>query len=136
MPVADNGPGGRRREGEPAKNEEALGFDDLNRGVARGSIGPAEGGPTAGTKLDPGPGSKPPSHAVAFRDRRPHFCDLKVTLTSLFSSCDGTHLAIEWLWEVTRRSDGERSTTRDAIIADLSGGRIKPGASTLTPPRK
>ncbi|MBA3349614.1 MAG: nuclear transport factor 2 family protein [Actinobacteria bacterium] len=53
------------------------------------------------------------------------FCDLKVTLTSLFSSCDGTHLAIEWLWEVTRRSDGERSTTRDAIIADLSGGRIK-----------
>ena len=51
--------------------------------------------------------------------------DLEVTVVNVFSSCDGAHVAIEWLWEVTRRSDGERSLTRDAIIVDLVGGRIK-----------
>lgn len=51
--------------------------------------------------------------------------DLEVTVVNVFSSCDGTQVAIEWLWEVTRRSDGERSLTRDAIIVDLVGGRIK-----------
>jgi uncharacterized protein (TIGR02246 family) len=51
--------------------------------------------------------------------------DLKVTVVQVFSSCDGTQVAIEWLWEVTRRSDGERSVTRDAIIVDLVDGRVK-----------
>ena len=51
--------------------------------------------------------------------------DLKVTVVKVFSSCDGTKVAIEWLWEVTRRSDGERSVTRDAIIVDLVDGRVK-----------
>lgn len=51
--------------------------------------------------------------------------DLEVTVVNVFASCDGTHVAIEWLWEVTRRADGERSLTRDAIIVDLVGGRIK-----------
>lgn len=51
--------------------------------------------------------------------------DLKVTVVTVFASLDGAHVAIEWLWEVTRRSDGERSVTHDAIIVDLVGGRIR-----------
>lgn len=51
--------------------------------------------------------------------------DLKVTVANVFSSCDESQVAIEWLWEVTRRSDGERSVTHDAIIVDLVEGRIK-----------
>ncbi len=51
--------------------------------------------------------------------------DLRVTVANVFSSCDGTKIAIEWLWEVTRRSDGERSVTHDAIIVDLVEGRIR-----------
>ena len=51
--------------------------------------------------------------------------DLEVTVANMFASPDGTQVAIEWLWEVTRRSDGKRSITHDAIIVDLAGGRIK-----------
>jgi uncharacterized protein (TIGR02246 family) len=51
--------------------------------------------------------------------------DLKVSVVNVFASLDGSQVAIEWLWEVTRRSDGKRSITHDAIIVDLSGGRIK-----------
>ncbi len=53
------------------------------------------------------------------------YSDLKVTVANVFCSRDGTQVAIEWLWEVTRRSDGERSTTHDAIIVDLAEGQIK-----------
>jgi ketosteroid isomerase-like protein len=51
--------------------------------------------------------------------------DLTVTITNAFASRDGRRVALEWLWEVTRRRDGARSLTEDAIIIDLdSDGRI------------
>ncbi len=50
--------------------------------------------------------------------------DLKVDIRSVFAAPSGTKLAVEWLWTVTRRSDGARSTTEDAIIADLVEGKI------------
>lgn len=59
--------------------------------------------------------------AAFFRD----YGDLAVTITNVFASADGRRLALEWLWEVTRRSDRARSLTEDAILIDLDGdGRI------------
>ena len=52
------------------------------------------------------------------------FADLRVTVSKVFASADGTSVAIEWDWEVTRRSDGVRGVTHDAIIVDLVGGKI------------
>jgi hypothetical protein len=42
----------------------------------------------------------------------------------VFISTVGAKAAIEWDWDVTRRRDGARAVTRDAIIVDLVGGRI------------
>jgi len=53
------------------------------------------------------------------------YTDLVVTVTNVFASPDGSQVAIEWLWSVTRRADGARSTTADAIIVDLEDGKIK-----------
>ena len=50
--------------------------------------------------------------------------DLTVTIKNIFATADGTKLAVEWDWTVTRRSDGLRGTTADSIIADLAGGKI------------
>ncbi|MBE2236379.1 MAG: nuclear transport factor 2 family protein [Caldilineaceae bacterium] len=52
------------------------------------------------------------------------FADLQIEITNLFASPDGTKVAIEWLWSVTRRRDGVRGTTADAIIVDLVDGKI------------
>ena len=52
------------------------------------------------------------------------FRDLRVTVKNVFSSTDGAKVAIEWDWDVTRRRDGARAVTHDAIIVDLVGGRI------------
>lgn len=52
------------------------------------------------------------------------FGDLHVELVSLFGSADGTWLAIEWNWFVTRKSDGATGTTLDAIIVQLQNGKI------------
>ena len=52
------------------------------------------------------------------------FRDLRITVKNVFISNDGAKAAIEWDWEVTRRRDGARAVTRDAIIVDLVGGRI------------
>ena len=52
------------------------------------------------------------------------FCDLRIELTSLVSSADGAWLAIEWTWNVTRRSDGKTSAMLDAIIVELADGLI------------
>jgi len=53
-----------------------------------------------------------------------HFSDLRVTVKNVFISTDGAKAAIEWDWEVTRRRDGARAVTHDAIIVDLVGGKI------------
>lgn len=52
------------------------------------------------------------------------FRDLRVTVKSVFISDDGGKAAIEWDWGVTRRRDGARAVTHDAIIVDLVGGKI------------
>lgn len=58
---------------------------------------------------------------TAFHER---FTDLKVTVLNVFATADAAKVAIEWDWEVTRRSDGVRGITHDAIIVDLVEGKI------------
>lgn len=53
------------------------------------------------------------------------FIDLVVEIKNVFTSADGSKVAIEWDWSVTRKADGARSLTQDAIIADLVDGKIK-----------
>ena len=52
------------------------------------------------------------------------FRDLRVTVNNVFISTDGAKAAIEWDWDVTRRRDGARAVSHDAIIVDLVGGKI------------
>ncbi|SHH00847.1 Ketosteroid isomerase-related protein [Kaistia soli DSM 19436] len=72
------------------------------------------------------PGNRVPFAALAETIRRFHadFVDLEVTITNAFASADGKKLAFEWLWTVSRRRDGARSATPDAIIVDLADGKI------------
>lgn len=53
------------------------------------------------------------------------YTDLLVTIKNVFATRDGSRLALEWDWTVTRKSDGLRGTTPDAIIAELVDGKIK-----------
>lgn len=52
------------------------------------------------------------------------FTDLHIDLQSLVVAADGTWMAIEWTWRVTRRSDGATSVTDDAIIVELRDGKV------------
>jgi uncharacterized protein (TIGR02246 family) len=52
------------------------------------------------------------------------FEDLEVGIRNVFMSPDETQVAIEWDWAVSRKSDGERSVTHDAIIVTLVDGKI------------
>jgi ketosteroid isomerase-like protein len=58
---------------------------------------------------------------TSFHER---FTDLEITVLNVFASPDGSKVAIEWDWDVTRRSDGVRGLTHDAIIVDLIDGKI------------
>ena len=62
----------------------------------------------------------PASMKDYFRD----FSDLHVNIKNVFASPDGRKVAIEWDWAVTRKKDGKRGTSHDAIIVDLVGGKI------------
>ena len=53
-----------------------------------------------------------------------NFTDLKITVNDMFLSEDGTRLAIQWDWTVTRKRDRKRATTHDAILVHLVGGKI------------
>jgi ketosteroid isomerase-like protein len=53
-----------------------------------------------------------------------NFTDLKVTVNEMFLSEDGARLAIQWDWTVTRKKEGKRATTHDAILVHLVGGKI------------
>ena len=53
-----------------------------------------------------------------------NFTDLKVTVNEMFLSEDGTRVAIQWDWTVTRKRDRKRATTHDAILVHLVGGKI------------
>ena len=52
------------------------------------------------------------------------FTDLKVRVNDIFLSEDGTRLAIQWDWTVTRKRDRKRTTTHDAILVHLVGRKI------------
>jgi ketosteroid isomerase-like protein len=60
----------------------------------------------------------------AILDYFKNFTDLKVTVNEMFLSADGTRLAIQWDWTVTRKRDRKRATTHDAILVHLVGGKI------------
>jgi limonene-1,2-epoxide hydrolase len=47
------------------------------------------------------------------------YYNLLINIKNIFVTADGTRLAVEWDWTITRRSDGLTSTTPDAIIAEL-----------------
>ena len=52
------------------------------------------------------------------------FTGLHVTLKNLIVSPDGNKLALEWDWAITRRKDGKRAISHDAIMVDLKDGKI------------
>jgi ketosteroid isomerase-like protein len=52
------------------------------------------------------------------------FRDAHITIKNIFISPDGNKAAIEWDWDITRKRDGARAVSRDAIIVDLVGGKI------------
>jgi uncharacterized protein (TIGR02246 family) len=58
-------------------------------------------------------------------DFHTYFTDLVVDIKNVFATADGSKIAIEWDWSVTRKADGMRSLTQDAIIVDLVDGKIK-----------
>lgn len=66
-----------------------------------------------------------PELARVFREFHAGFHELAVTIRTVFHDAGRRRVAIEWDWSVTRRADGARSTTPDAILADLADdGRI------------
>jgi len=60
----------------------------------------------------------------AILDYFKNFIDLKVTVNDMFLSADGTRLAIQWDWTITRKKDQKRTTTHDAILVHLVRGKI------------
>lgn len=67
------------------------------------------------------PGNRIPKPGLARTIENFHreYGDLVLTVTNAFCSPDGRRMALEWLWEITRREDGARSRTEDAIIVDF-----------------
>jgi ketosteroid isomerase-like protein len=61
---------------------------------------------------------------ASMKDYFKDFADLHVTIKNVFASPDGKKVAIEWDWAVTRKKDGKRGTSHDAIIVDLVEGKI------------
>ena len=60
----------------------------------------------------------------AILDYFKNFTDLKINVNEMFLSEDGTRLAIQWDWTVTRKRDRKRTTAHDAILVHLIGGKI------------
>ena len=60
----------------------------------------------------------------AILDYFKNFTDLTITVNEMFLSEDGTRLAIQWDWSVTRKRDRKRATIHDAILVHLVGGKI------------
>ena len=60
----------------------------------------------------------------AILDYFKNFTHLKINVNEMFLSEDGTRLAIQWDWTVTRKRDRKRTTAHDAILVCLIGGKI------------
>jgi ketosteroid isomerase-like protein len=70
-------------------------------------------------------GRWPATHmAEIMTDLRAHYADIAISVTNVFASEDGTQIALEWTYASTRRRDGARSSTPDAIIVTLRDGLI------------
>ena len=87
-------------------------------------------GIAAGDWLPDGELISPGGHVAAkdmqarITDYFKQFSDVEVVVKDVFLSEDGRKAAIEWDWIVTRRRDGMRGTTHDAIIVHMVGGKI------------
>jgi ketosteroid isomerase-like protein len=79
--------------------------------------------PTA-VLMSPEGNTPAPQMAASMKDYFKDFSDLHVTIKNVFASPDGKKLAIEWDWAITRKKDGKRGVSHDAIIVDLQGGKI------------
>ena len=53
-----------------------------------------------------------------------NFTNLEITVNDMFLSADGTRLAVQWDWTITRKRDRKRTTTHDAIFVHLVRGKI------------
>jgi ketosteroid isomerase-like protein len=65
-----------------------------------------------------------PDMPASMRDYFKDFSDLHVTIKNVFASPDGKKVAIEWDWTITRKRDGNRGVSHDAIMVDLKDGKI------------
>jgi ketosteroid isomerase-like protein len=65
-----------------------------------------------------------PDMPASMRDYFKDFSDLHVTIKNVFASPDGQKVAIEWDWAITRKRDGNRAVSHDAIMVDLKDGKI------------
>ena len=128
--IATNSTGVETGERQSAKNDDNMAkiralVDRQVQAWAKQDFGIA-----AGDWLSDGELISPGGH-VAAKDMQAaiagyfeHFTDLRVAVTDVFISSDGNKAAIQWDWIVTRRRDGVRGVTHDAIIVHLVGGKI------------
>ena len=79
--------------------------------------------PTA-VLMSPEGNTPAPQMAASMKDYFKDFSDLHVTIKNVFASPDGRKVAIEWDWAITRKKDGKRGISHDAIIVDLRDGKI------------
>jgi ketosteroid isomerase-like protein len=79
--------------------------------------------PTA-VLMSPEGNTPAPQMPASMKDYFKDFSNLHVTIKNVFASPDGRKLAIEWDWAITRKKDGKRGVSHDAIIVDLQGGKI------------
>ena len=79
--------------------------------------------PTA-VLMSPEGNTPAPQMPASMKDYFKDFTDLHVTIKNVFLSPDDKKLAIEWDWAITRKKDGKRGISHDAIIVDLQGGKI------------
>ena len=117
-----------RRTEEPASNDSAQLRALVNRQLLawekRDFVIAADDWLPNGELFSPGGHLFKKDMQSAILDYFKNFTDLKVTLNEMFLSEDGTRLAIQWDWTVTRKGDGKRTTTHDAILVHLVGGKI------------
>jgi ketosteroid isomerase-like protein len=65
-----------------------------------------------------------PDMPASMKDYFKDFSNLHVTIKNVFASPDGKKVAIEWDWAITRKRDGKRGVSHDAIVVDLKDGKI------------
>jgi ketosteroid isomerase-like protein len=87
------------------------------------TLGASDWLPTA-VLMSPEGNTPAPQMPASMKDYFKDFSDLHVTIKNVFASPDGKKVAVEWDWAITRRKDGKRGISHDAIIVDLRGGKI------------